>query len=97
MFNNDGYMTKGYQVTIPFDVKMFISRQISKVSDIDDTDYLQVFDLSPCGSKQQIVHTQEQPDKRDVYYIDVESEPINGKVFVIDDVDHHTYLMAYEY
>ena len=60
-------------------------------------DYLQVFRLSVSDKgTQRIVHEQEEPEYRKEYDIQVDT-PINAKVYVIDDGDHCTMLLAEEY
>lgn len=60
-------------------------------------DYLQVFRLSVSDDgSQHIIHEQEEPEYRKEYDIKIDS-PINAKVYVIDDGDHSTMLLAEEY
>ena len=60
-------------------------------------DYLQVFRLSVSDKgTQRIVHEQEEPQYHKEYDIDIEN-PITAKVYVIDDNDHGTMLLAEEY
>ena len=61
-----------------------------------DKDYLQVFSLSEKDGKQIIIHTQEEPEYKKEYVLNL-SETTRGKVFVIDDTTHSTMLMNYEY
>ena len=58
-------------------------------------DYLQVFSLSEHNGKLQIIHSQEEPEYKKEYVLN--TKPIIGKVFVIDDNTHSTMLMNYEY
>ena len=61
-----------------------------------DKDYLQVFSLSEKDGKQVITHTQEEPEYKKEYVLNI--NPITtGKVFVIDNKTHSTMLMNYEY
>lgn len=61
-----------------------------------DKDYLQVFSLSEKDGKQIIIHTQEEPEYKKEYVLNM-SETTAGKVFVIDETTHSTMLMNYEY
>ncbi len=67
-----------------------------------NVDYLQVFRFSydPEKCEMTVKHTQEQPDyEYEMRYIidpDV-TKPFEEKVYVIDDVDHITILLASEY
>ena len=61
-------------------------------------DYLQVFQLTLEDNKQKIVHIQEQPEYKREYLLKLADTPIFiGKVFVIDDGDHSTMMLASEY
>ncbi len=58
-------------------------------------DYLQVFEISGAGDKVKVIHTQEEPEYRREYLWD--APVFCGKIFVIDDGDHSTMLLAEEY
>lgn len=92
MFENR-YITKGVQSEIPVVLQIFMWDCISAVS---EKDYLQIFRLSECNGKQKIVHEQEVPEYKREYLLAV-PEPVNAKVYVIDDGDHCTMLLAEEY
>lgn len=102
MFNNDGYMTRGFSAEIPDEVKVVISELMVDVKKDKDADYLQVFNLKPNilhgVTVQEIIHTQEVPPKSNtvnvVLFMD---DPVTEKIFVIDDNDHHTFMLASEY
>lgn len=64
-----------------------------------EKDYLQVFILrKKFGRKglQEVEHTQENPPYKSIhrYYT---HNPINAKIYVIDDNEHTTMLLAEEY
>jgi hypothetical protein len=63
-------------------------------------DYLQVFELKPSYENgvvmQEIVHTQEQPRRKNIKTINSDS-PISATIFVIDDISHITMLLSHEY
>jgi hypothetical protein len=63
-------------------------------------DYLQVFILSVESQNgqpvQKIIHSQEQPPWSKASLLALEN-PITAKIYVIDDGDHHTFLLAEEY
>ena len=94
MFNNSRYLTKGVQEKISLELQIFMWECIDKLS--DPKDYLQVFNLSVVGSLQRITHTSENPEYKKEYLIPSE-KPIPEKVYVIDDGDHSTMLLAEEY
>ena len=88
------YITKGAQSEIPIELQIFMWRCIDSMP--EPKDYLQVFRLSSFEGKQKIVHEQEQPEYKKEYILTVE-KPIIAKVYVIDDGDHCTMLLAEEY
>ena len=94
MFKNPRYLTRGVSVTIPPLIQSFIWGCIDRLP--DDCDYLQVFQLKPFGGMQQITHTAEEPEYRKVFLFPSDN-PITAKIYVIDDTDHTTMLLAEEY
>ncbi len=94
MFNNPRYLTCGIQAVIPPPLQLFLWNCIDRLP--DDCDYLQVFNLSPFGSMQQVIHTAEEPEYKKVLMFPTD-EPITAKIYVIDDNDHTTMLLAEEY
>ena len=94
-FTGQRYLTRGVQNEIPFDLQMFMWYLINNLN--EPKDYLQVFRLSVSDNgNQRIVHEQEEPEYHKEYDIDIEN-PITAKVYVIDDGDHCTMLLAEEY
>ena len=94
MFNSNRYITKGVQENISLELQFFMWNCIDNLS--EPKDYLQVFNLSVVGSLQRITHTSENPEYKKEYLIPSE-KPIPEKVYVIDDGDHSTMLLAEEY
>ena len=94
MFSNNRYFTKGVQTEIPLELQIFMWECIDKLS--EPKDYLQVFNLSAAGALQCITHTSEEPEYKMEYLMPSEA-PITQKVYVIDDGDHSTMLLAEEY
>ena len=94
-FNGQRYLTKGVQIEVPFDLQMFMWYLVNNLN--EPKDYLQVFRLfvSEKGN-QHIVHEQEVPAYSREYEVQTDT-PINAKVYVIDDEDHSTMLLAEEY
>ncbi|MGN0408444.1 MAG: DUF960 domain-containing protein [Bacteroides sp.] len=93
MFKGERYMTKGVQSDISIVLQIFMWDCIKAVP---EPDYLQIFRLSEFNGKQKVVHEQEVPEYKREYLLAV-PEPINAKVYVIDDGDHCTMLLAEEY
>ena len=94
MFSNKRYLTKGVQADIPFELQIFMWECINRLP--EERDYFQVFKLEVVNGIQRIHHFSEQPEYSKEYLIDVKS-PINQKVYIIDDGDHSTMLLAEEY
>ncbi len=93
MFTNH-YITKGVQSEIPAVLQIFMWDCINVVP--EPKDYLQIFRLSIYDGKQKIIYEQEQPEFKREYILNL-PEPVNAKVYVIDDDDHCTMLLAEEY
>ncbi|MGN1480581.1 DUF960 domain-containing protein [Porcipelethomonas sp.] len=93
MFTNR-YITKGVQSEIPIVLQIFMWDCVTAVP--EPKDYLQIFRLSECNGKQRIVHEQEVPEFKREYLLAFPN-PITAKVYVIDDGDHCTMLLADEY
>lgn len=94
MFNNNRYLTFGVDNRIPFELQLFMWECVDSMP--VPRDYLQVFELSPSGPMQSIVHSSEDPEYRQVYMIPSDS-PITQKLYIIDDGDYSTMLLASEY
>ena len=94
MFDNSRYLTCGVDSTIPLELQLFLWECVEHMS--APKDYLQVFELSPSGSMQSITHSSEVPEYRQVYMIPSDA-PITEKLYIIDDGDHSTMLLANEY
>ena len=94
MFDNNRYLTCGVDSTIPLALQLFMWNCVDRLP--ATRDYLQVFELSPSGPMQVINHCSEEPEFKRVYLLPSDS-PINEKVYIIDDGDHTTMLLASEY
>ena len=94
MFQTEKYLTRGVRNIIPLPTQlimwdMIFSLPVSK-------DYLQIFELRAIDGMQIITHIQEQPDFRRTVTFKTPAA-ITQKVYVIDDGDHCTMLLAEEY
>ncbi len=94
MFNNQRYLTRGVQAEIPFELQLFMWACVDSLP--EPKDYLQIFTFEAVGILQHITHKSEQPEYCMNYFIPC-SNPITEKVYVIDDGDHSTMLLAEEY
>lgn len=101
-FDSQKYITSGVRERIPLEIQlmMFDSIGFMRKKTDDQLDYLQVFKLKTIGEEGNyllsIRHEQEIPKMKLDIMVPV-SEPINEKVYVIDDVEHITMLLAEEY
>ncbi len=94
-FNGQRYLTKGVQAEIPFELQLFMWALIAQLP--EPKDYLQIFRLSVSEKgNQHIVHEQEVPAYSREYEVQTDT-PVNAKVYVIDDGEHSTMLLAEEY
>lgn len=94
-FTGQRYLTRGVQSEIPFDLQMFMWYLINNLN--EPKDYLQVFRLSVSDNgTQRIIHEQEVPAYSREYDVQTDN-PVSAKVYVIDDGDHCTMLLAEEY
>ncbi|MBR4626086.1 MAG: DUF960 domain-containing protein [Ruminococcus sp.] len=94
MTESKRYLTCGVDSTIPLELQLFLWECVERMP--APCDYLQVFELSPSGAMQSIVHSSEEPEYRQVYMIPSET-PITEKLYIIDDGDHSTMLLSSEY
>lgn len=94
MFTNERYLTCGVDSMIPLELQLFMWECVEKLP--EHRDYLQVFNLQPSGNMQSISHSSEEPEYRRVYLIPSDA-PITAKIYIIDDGDHSTMLLAEEY
>lgn len=98
MFKNQRYLTRGIQEHISWELQSFMWNMIDEIS--IQKDYFQVFKLSEKnidGQRYQYIrHFQEVPEysKEIVFQSD---NPVTCKIYVIDDGDHSTILLAEEY
>ena len=94
MFNNSRYLTCGVESTIPLALQLFLWKCVDSLP--APKDHLQIFDLQPVGRMQSIIHRSEEPEYHKEYLFPSD-EPIAEKVYIMDDGDHSTMLLASEY
>ena len=88
------YLTCGVDSTIPLEIQLFLWECVERMP--APKDYLQVFELKPVGSLQSITHSSEEPEYHMEYLLPSDT-PITEKLYIIDDGDHSTMLLAEEY
>jgi hypothetical protein len=95
------YISSGVQDEIPAALVSFMWSKIDSMR--ENRDYLQVFSFISEDGRQLIIHTQEGSEEFDAadykaeYRLFGYSEPINDKIYVIDDGEHSTMILAEEY
>ena len=94
MFQSKRFLTRGVQAELPMELQLFLWNCIDQLP--EERDYFQVFKLDVRNGKQHIHHFSEQPKYSKEYTIALANQ-INQKVYVIDDTDHSTMLLAEEY
>ena len=94
MFTNERYLTCGVDNMIPLELQLFMWKCVERMQEAKD--YLQIFELTASGSMQSISHSSEEPEYHMVYLIPSDS-PVTAKIYIIDDGDYSTMLLAEEY
>lgn len=89
------YLTRGVDETIPLELQLFMWSAIDNMP--EPKDYLQIFELTKNGNMQHILHKSEQPEYKMTYIIPMVEKTVNDKIYVIDDGEHCTMLLAEEY
>lgn len=101
MFNNDRYITRGIKQKINPLHYLYLWELIDDM-DVEKKDYLQVFTLRTkfnIFDKRYLLkveHSQEQPSYKQVHKF-FTVVPVDAKIYVIDDGEHSTMLLAEEY
>ena len=94
-FNNQHYCTKSISERLPIMTQVILWELIQSM-EVEEQDYLQVFTLSVEKGMQKVLHEQECPEYS-AEHLFPSTDPIEGKIFVIDDETHSTMLFAEEY
>lgn len=91
------YITSGVNEQISIDIQLFCLQCYEVVKATGKYDYLQVFELKQVAEHtQQIEHRQEVPEYNQVYQLR-SINPIEQKIFIIDEGEYATMLLAEEY
>lgn len=93
--NKGRYLTRGVNAEIPPELQLFMWQAIDQMP--QPKDYLQVFRLSVENGLQVIHHSSEQPEFEMTYILAAADTAVTEKVYVIDDGEHCTMLLASEY
>lgn len=101
-FRGSRYVTKGVAENFPIELQAALFSAIEQMREkvCGQLDYLQIFEIVTEGNGQKkflhIYHMQECPEAKLEYFIPTDVE-VNGRAYMIDDVDHITLLLAEEY
>ena len=91
------YITSGVNEQISIYIQLFCWYCYEVVKATGKYDYLQVFELKQVAEHtQQIEHRQEVPEYNQVYQLR-SINPIEQKIFIIDEGEYATMLLAEEY
>lgn len=101
MFQNDSYVTRGIKEKInkKNPVTFLLLWDLIDEMAIAKKDYMQIFILRTGANKkgiQEIEHIQEEPPYRNIHRYFTAST-IDAKIYVIDDGEHSTMMLAEEY
>lgn len=104
MYKFDGkrYITRGVNENIPLDIQIIIWELIDNLVKNDvKTDYLQIVEISSFPSVEGIslilTHSQEVEPYKKKYEVRKYKESLNFRIYVIDDIEHCTMMLASEY
>ena len=89
------FMTSGVAARIPVWLQNLLWH-LRDTMQVEQRDYLQVFELTRSEDAQTIIHTQEQPDYRKELVVPA-ADAVTEKIYIIEDTDHVTMLLAEEY
>jgi len=96
MFDKQRYLTRGISEKLSIPLQVTLWRMIEKVD--KELDYLQVFEIHQLLDMQvQVLHRQEEPDYTSEIIVRGTIPEDKLKVYVIDDGDYSTMLIAEEY
>ena len=95
MFTSPRYATRGVTTTVPLMLQIILWDLIDSM-EVAEKDYLQVFKIECRKGCTVVTHSQEIPAYEKVFYFTFDLG-FTGKIYVIDDGDHSTMLLAEEY
>ena len=101
MFKKESrYITRGANEKLDLRLQLILWSMIDKLNEKGkELEYLQVLKIRKCEEGIVIEHSQEVPEYKEKYVIDLENIEVNGniKVFVIDDYKYSTMINLYKY
>jgi hypothetical protein len=102
MFNKiNRYVTRGVNEEVDIRLQLIMWSMIDNLIDKGsvEVDYLQVFKLRKEGASIVVEHSQEEPEYKEVYSLELEDGELDSeiKIYVIDSGEYSTMLLAEEY
>lgn len=98
---NNRYVTRGVNEEVDIRLQLIMWSMIDKLNDEGNVElyYLQVFKLRKEGKKVIIEQSQEAPEYKVSYAIEIKDIEIGNenKIYVIDSVEYSTMLLPSEY
>lgn len=101
-FDGERYITKGINARLPIEIQLMLfgGLDLMRIKTGDQLDYLQIFKLKTVEQDKKfllrITHEQEIPEAGLDYFMVID-EPIDEKVYIIDDGERITMLLGEEY
>lgn len=106
MFDNERYITKGIRSDIDEGIQIKIWNIIDRLKSMPNfsMDFLQVFELKKIRNtlefnscyNQEIIYFQEEPEYKENIFLKIDN-PVDVKIYVIDDSEHTVMMKASEY
>lgn len=98
---NNRYVTRGINEEVDIRLQLIMWSMIDKLKDEDKVklDYLQIFKIRKEGSKVIIEQSQEVPEHKVTYTIELEDVELGNenKIYVIDNAEYSTMILPSEY
>lgn len=100
MFEKENrYVSRQVNEVIPIQLQILMWSMIDSLKEKKKLDYLQIFRLKVKGNKVVIEHEQEIPPYKEKYEVEKAKFPIESdmKLYIIDNIDYCTMILAEEY
>ena len=98
---NNRYVTRGVNEEVDIRLQLIMWSMIDNLNEKGniEVDYLQVFKLRKEGNSIVIEHSQEEPEYKEVYSLELEDIELDRKIkiYVIDSGEYSTMLLPEEY
>jgi hypothetical protein len=98
---NNRYVTRGVNTEVDIRLQLIMWSMIDNLNEKGniEVDYLQVFKLRKEGDSMVIEHSQEEPEYKEVYSLELDDVEIDSKIkiYVIDSGEYSTMLLPEEY